>query len=156
MTRSVLPLREVIVCDTETDACYTQDDCVDVVRNHQRYDMDTEKLQDIAYNFMVGGEGNVYVGRGWDLQGAHTKHHNVASLGVALIGTFSEVPPSEAQLVALGRLVNTGVENHKVAQNYTILTHCQLRTDSYPGKALAHQLSAWPHFDSSQSTSRCT
>lgn len=149
MTRSILPIRHVIVCDTETDECHTQDKYVDVVRNQQRYDMDTYKLQDISYNFMIGGEGNVYVGRGWDLQGAHTKHNNEGSLGVALIGTFSEVGPSEAQLVALGRLVNTGVVNNKIAQNYTLMTHCQLREDSYPGKALARQMSVWPHFNNS-------
>jgi hypothetical protein len=31
------------------------------------------KWGDIAYNFMVGGDGAVYEGRGWDKQGAHSE-----------------------------------------------------------------------------------
>ncbi len=30
------------------------------------------KYCDIGYNFLIGGDGNVYEGRGWDRQGSHT------------------------------------------------------------------------------------
>lgn len=156
MTKGVLPLTRVIVCDTQTEECHIQDDCLEVVRNEQHYDMGPGKLQDIAFNFLIGGEGNVYVGRGWDLVGATTKHYNRGALGVALIGTFGEKPPSEIQLKALGRLINTGIDNDKIAPNYTIVTHCQLREDGHPGKAMANQLSVWAHFDDSFPLSRCS
>jgi len=53
---------------------------------------------DIGYNFLVGGDGNVYEGRGWDNQGAHVKGQNRASYGGAFIGDFTnELPTAEAQ-----------------------------------------------------------
>lgn len=39
----------------------------------QTYHMESRNWDDIGYNFMVGGDGDVYEGRGWDKQGAHTK-----------------------------------------------------------------------------------
>lgn len=30
---------------------------------------------------MIGEDGNVYEGRGWDTVGAHTLHHNTDGLG---------------------------------------------------------------------------
>jgi len=37
----------------------------------------------------VGGDGNVYEGRGWHQVGAHTYGFNKKSVGIALIGEFS-------------------------------------------------------------------
>jgi N-acetylmuramoyl-L-alanine amidase len=37
----------------------------------------------------VGGDGNVYEGRGWHQVGAHTYGFNKKSVGIALIGDFS-------------------------------------------------------------------
>ena len=39
--------------------------------------MDTKKFSDIGYNFLIGGNGDVYEGRGWDKQGAHTKSKKI-------------------------------------------------------------------------------
>lgn len=39
----------------------------------QTYHMESKNWDDIAYNFIVGGDGAVYEGRGWEKQGAHTK-----------------------------------------------------------------------------------
>lgn len=36
---------------------------------------------DIGYSFMVGEDGNVYEGRGWDQVGAHTYGYNTVGLG---------------------------------------------------------------------------
>lgn len=36
---------------------------------------------DIGYSFMIGEDGNVYEGRGWDEVGAHTYGYNSVGLG---------------------------------------------------------------------------
>ena len=36
---------------------------------------------DVGYSFMVGEDGNVYEGRGWDQVGAHTYGYNTVGLG---------------------------------------------------------------------------
>jgi N-acetylmuramoyl-L-alanine amidase len=38
-------------------------------------------MWDIGYNFLIGEDGNVYEGRGWDEVGDHTFGYNFASLG---------------------------------------------------------------------------
>ena len=36
---------------------------------------------DIGYTFLVGEDGNVYEGRGWDIVGAHCPWYNFRSIG---------------------------------------------------------------------------
>ena len=65
------------------------------VRNIQMFHIETRKWSDIAYNFLVGGDGLAYEGRGWDQVGAHTYGYNIKSIGIALVGTFmKELPPN--------------------------------------------------------------
>lgn len=69
----ILPVNRVIITHTATDSCETQAQCTLRVRLMQTYHMESKNWDDIGYNFMVGGDGDVYEGRGWDKQGAHTK-----------------------------------------------------------------------------------
>ena len=51
--------------------------------------MDTKHWDDIGYNFLVGEDGNVYVGRGWGARGAHSVKYNAKSIGICIIGDFT-------------------------------------------------------------------
>lgn len=51
--------------------------------------MDTKHWSDIGYNFIVGEDGNVYEGRGWGKQGAHSKNFNNKSIGICIIGDYT-------------------------------------------------------------------
>lgn len=50
--------------------------------------MDTKHWNDIGYNFLIGEDGNVYEGRGWDVKGAHSRPYNGKSIGICVIGDF--------------------------------------------------------------------
>ncbi|WP_328491195.1 peptidoglycan-binding protein [Streptomyces zaomyceticus] len=53
----------------------------------------------VGYNFVVDQAGNIYEGRGWNLQGAHCPDYNVSGIGVQIaIGGDQE--PSAAALAA--------------------------------------------------------
>jgi hypothetical protein len=39
-------------------------------------------------SFCVGGTGDVYEGRGWDVQGAHAPRYNIRSTGICVIGDY--------------------------------------------------------------------
>ena len=43
--------------------------------------MDERHWSDIGYNFLVGEDGRVYEGRGWDNEGAQAKGFNAQSVG---------------------------------------------------------------------------
>jgi N-acetylmuramoyl-L-alanine amidase len=51
--------------------------------------MDANKWNDIGYNFLVGEDGNVYEGHGWDSVGAHALSYNPKSIGICFIGDFT-------------------------------------------------------------------
>lgn len=51
--------------------------------------MDTKQWNDIGYNFLIGGDGNVYEGRGWGKHGAHSSPYNSKSIGICIIGNFT-------------------------------------------------------------------
>ncbi|MFD7764095.1 peptidoglycan-binding protein [Streptomyces microflavus] len=55
----------------------------------------------VGYNFVIDQQGNVYEGRGWDLQGAHCPGHNVTGLGVQFALGGSQEPSAKA--LAAGR-----------------------------------------------------
>jgi hypothetical protein len=59
------------------------------------------KWADVGYNFLIGGDGTVFEGRGWDVQGAHAKGHNSVSLGVAYIGDGRKPVPDAAKRAIL-------------------------------------------------------
>lgn len=50
--------------------------------------MDRRHWDDIGYNFVIGEDGAVYVGRGWDQVGTHSVNYNDKSIAIALIGNF--------------------------------------------------------------------
>jgi len=62
---------------------------------------------DIGYNYAVDPQGNIYEGRagGPYVVGAHAFCHNVGSVGIALMGNFQGLQPSEAQLRGLRLLL---------------------------------------------------
>jgi len=64
---------------------------------------------DIGYNFLVGEDGNVYEGRGWNNMGAHVRGHNRNSIGIAIIGNFGSRKPNYAALYAATQLIRCGV-----------------------------------------------
>lgn len=65
---------------------------------------------DIGYNFLIAPDGTIYEGRaGGDRAiGAHFSCRNSNTAGIALLGTFSNVPPTDAAL-ASSRILLTEV-----------------------------------------------
>lgn len=108
--------------------------------------MDSKQWDDIAYNFLIGGDGLAYEGRAWDKVGAHTKGYNAVSIGIAVIGFFNkELPPKES-LDALKSLLEKGVKDGKLANDYKLLGHRQLNGSNSPGDALFNEIKTWEHW----------
>lgn len=155
LPKNTLPIYLVVVVPTFTDECFTSSECVNIVHRSQIFDFQSLYEQDIVYNFLIGGDGNVYAGRGWDIMGDHTKAYNRGSVGIALIGSFTSSLPSDVQVKAFNWLVETGVKSHKISADYSLVHTCQLRTDGYRNQALVTYMMSWPHFNDSFPISRC-
>lgn len=140
-----IPVNRIIITHTASESCNTQADCTLQVRLIQTFH-ESRGWDDIGYNFIIGGDGAVYEGRGWNKQGAHTKGWNKGSIGVAFIGTFNKIIPPERQLKAAFQLFENGVELKKLTENYKIYAHRQLIATESPGLAFYETIKTWSHW----------
>ncbi|GBP93660.1 Peptidoglycan-recognition protein LE [Eumeta japonica] len=140
------PTPWVIIAHTAAEPCESQSECILRVRLIQNYHVESRGWYDIGYNFLVGGDGSAYYGRGWDYVGAHTKGYNNISIGISFIGTFNKEAPPQQQLDACMKLIALGVKEGKIAKDYKLLAHRQLMSTRSPGDKLYEILKTWPHF----------
>lgn len=105
-------------------------------------------MGDIAYHFLIGGNGSIYYGRGWDVEGEHTTGFNSNSLCIAMIGTFDTIAPSPKQLHTAQKLIAEGIYLQKLDKNYRLYGQRQLIDNTTsPGHRLYEILmKKWPHW----------
>ncbi|KAH8301887.1 hypothetical protein KR044_000370 [Drosophila immigrans] len=142
----VTPISHVIIHHTATEGCEREEECVYRMRVIQAFHMKSLGFTDIGYNFLVGGDGQVYVGRGWQSQGQHVKGYGAVSISIAFIGTFINVTPRKKQLWAARRLMEEGVRLHKLHADYHIYAHRQLSATESPGEKLFGLIKLWPRW----------
>lgn len=146
LTKLKLPVPYVIISHTATEFCDTQSQCTFHVRFAQTFHIESRRWSDIAYNFLVGGDGLAYVGRSWDYVGAHSFGYNNKSIGISFIGTFNAVKPPKGQLRAAQKIIEFGVKAGKIAPDYKLLGHRQISKTLSPGDALFSDIQTWPHW----------
>ncbi|XP_047991473.1 peptidoglycan recognition protein-like [Leguminivora glycinivorella] len=151
------PLKLVLVQHTVGPECHSFITCAAVVRNLQIYYLDSKHLgYDIPYNFLVGNDGRVYEGRGWNIEGAHTFGYNRCSLGVAFIGDYSEELSihsrvTELQLERFIILIEDGIGSGFLRPDYTILPAKDVRDTTSPGSNLYRALQNMNHYERTHS-----
>ncbi|XP_042240237.1 peptidoglycan-recognition protein SC2-like isoform X2 [Homarus americanus] len=139
-----LPMRGVFVHHSAMAFCETTEECVAELKIIQALHMDTNCWDDIGYSFLVGENGKVYEGRGWDRQGAHTKYYNRANYGICVMGNFEERLPNEKALTALKDIMDCGVKEGKLIEDFKMFGHRDARnTTACPGQKLYENLQTW-------------
>lgn len=64
-----------------------------------------DPFADIGYHFLIAGDGRVVEGRRAEYLGAHAGSANNGNIGVAMMGDFNKLHPTDAQVESLTRLV---------------------------------------------------
>lgn len=105
-------------------------------------------MADISYNFLIGGKGIIYHGRGWNAEGDHTAGFNSNSLCIAMIGTYDAIEPTSEILDAAQKVVAEGIRLKKLAINYRLYGQRQLIANTTsPGDKLYEILvKQWSHW----------
>jgi hypothetical protein len=102
-------LRFAIVHHTAGTNNYTRAQAPAIVKAIELYHVQGNGWNDIGYNFLVDRFGTIYEGRygGVDrnVVGAHALGFNTGSVGVAVLGTYTNIPPSQPAQAALARLL---------------------------------------------------
>ncbi|KYB28764.1 Peptidoglycan-recognition protein SC2-like Protein [Tribolium castaneum] len=137
------PTHFVIVSHTVTPTCSDFPACSQRVQSMQDYHVGNLKSPDIGYNFVIGGDGNAYVGRGWDIRNFHMDD----SIGISFIGNFLHDHLTTEMISVAKKLLDEGVKSGKLARDYKLVAHNQtFRTES-PGPNVYKEIKNWPHFD---------
>jgi N-acetylmuramoyl-L-alanine amidase len=111
---------------------------VDTTLEKLRASMQRRGYSDIPYHFVILADGSVHATRPLERMGAHCRGHNADSVGVALMGNLDKVPPTEAQVAALARLL----AELRRKWDVPIFGHGELRNTACPGKFLRAVLDA--------------
>jgi N-acetylmuramoyl-L-alanine amidase len=111
---------------------------VDATLERLRQSVQRRGYSDIPYHFVILADGSVHATRPLERMGAHCKGHNADSIGVALMGNLDRVPPTEAQVASLLRLL----ADLRRKWDVPVLGHGELRNTACPGKFLRPVLDA--------------
>ncbi|XP_012668459.1 peptidoglycan recognition protein 4 [Otolemur garnettii] len=144
--RMNLPAKYAIIIHTAGRTCNVSEECRLLARDIQSLQVDRFKLCDIGYNFLVGQDGLLYEGVGWNTQGSRTPGYNDIALGIAFMGTFTGSPPNAAALEAAQALIQCAVVKGYLAPDYLLVGHSDVTSTLSPGQALYNIISTWPHF----------
>ncbi|XP_075721762.1 peptidoglycan-recognition protein SC1a [Rhipicephalus microplus] len=136
----------VFIHHTTGAQCKDQRSCSRLVRSHQNHHMNANRWSDIGYNFLVGGDGRIYVGRGFGREGAHTRGYNKVGIAISFVGDFSRTRPSPSMLRAAERLIACGVKQGKIDKRYSLHGHRDANCTTCPGNLLYAIIKKWAHF----------
>ncbi|CAF4837573.1 unnamed protein product, partial [Rotaria sp. Silwood1] len=124
--------------------CYADDECIQRVQAIQDLHQNGQGWVDIGYHFLVGENGKVYEGKGWNCQAAHSSGWNNDAYDVSsskmtydlneknslfficIIGDFKTSFPSEKALEATRLWIDCGIER---GHNGNVLFTCFLYFD---------------------------
>ncbi|CAL1276469.1 unnamed protein product, partial [Larinioides sclopetarius] len=101
---------------------------------------------DIGHNFLIGDDGRVYVGRGWNKMGQFSHDFNEKSLSIAFIGNFFNIPPGPMALSAARNLIECAVIKDYLMENYTLHMHEDIECTTNPAPSLKRKIQEWPHY----------
>ncbi len=101
-------IKQVHVHHTASSNRYRRRDVPALIRGMYRYHTKYLGWSDIGYNFLVDRFGRIWTGRAGGasrpVRGAHTLGFNATSTGIAVIGNFDLVRPSDDVLDAVARV----------------------------------------------------
>jgi N-acetylmuramoyl-L-alanine amidase len=143
-----------IVHHTVNSNAYGPGDSVGIMRGIWAYHVQSLGYCDIAYNFIIDNYGTPFEGRlgGIDqpVIGAHSLGANTGTTGIAMLGTFSSVTPSNGALGTLENLIRWKLYIHGANPfddpAADILAHRDVYSTECPGDALYSYLPYTRHY----------
>ncbi|XP_077186105.1 N-acetylmuramoyl-L-alanine amidase [Paroedura picta] len=148
-TQLQLPLSFVYIHHTHRPRkpCRTFPECAADMRSMQHFHQVVRGWDDIGYSFVVGGDGYIYQGRGWQWVGAHTLGHNSKGYGVSFIGDYMEVLPDGFALeLVKDNFLQCAARGSRLKANYTVYGHRQVVPTLCPGDRLFQEIKTWTGF----------
>ncbi|CAH2034861.1 unnamed protein product, partial [Iphiclides podalirius] len=142
-----LPLPYVIICHTAANYCNQRYSCIEqmliIQQDHLR-----RGLYDIGSNFLVGGNGLVFEGRGANVFGAMITSWNVKSISITFMGNYMTDETVQEQFDNVNVLLEVLVKEGVLQPDYTLYGHCQVSPDTFsPGQHVIRRLDNFAHWN---------
>ncbi|KAL1517474.1 hypothetical protein ABEB36_001237 [Hypothenemus hampei] len=103
-------------------------------------------LSDIAYNFLIGGDGNIYIGRG----GTVANEDMPDAIDVAYIGNyFAPFDQVSEKMNEAGIRLCAWLQKIKwIQQDFIVVAHNQTQANiDSPGENVYKKIIIWPNYD---------
>nr|XP_022903162.1 peptidoglycan-recognition protein SC1a-like isoform X2 [Onthophagus taurus] len=136
-------VRWVIISHTVTSQCKTFGECSKLMRAMQDMHVN-DGSPNIGYNFVIGGDANVYEGRGWFAQNFHIFDKN--SLAISFIGNYVYDEVTNNMIDVFIKMLDLGVELKVLHPNYRLIAHNQTLVTLSPGANIYKLLKKMSNF----------
>lgn len=137
------PVSMVIIKHTGGGTCFDFQTCAGKVQTIQGANI-ADGFDDIYCNFLIGGDGNIYVGRGWDVRNAHRD----STIDIVYMGNFDVDVFTETMSEAGQLLIEDGAKKNKISLDYKVVCHNQTAGQRSPGQNVFKEVVKWKHYDS--------
>lgn len=141
------PVTVLFIHHTDMQSCHTLEECNTEMRIIQNFHMDVRGWNDIAYNYLIGEDGRVYEGRGWNEVGSHTLGWNDVSIAFSVMGNYTAHIPNTAAIAAIFGLMDCAMTLNKLTSDFKMFGHRDVRPTSCPGEAFYQLIRTWKHYD---------
>lgn len=133
----------IVSCDRK-QFCNSSESCISAVKMLQKNHQSLKRVADIGYNFMIGGDGKIYVGTGWDFRNFLRK----TSIGINFLGHFVYDELTEEMIDAFQELVTQGLQLNKISNDYKLVGENQTDPHMYlsPGPNIVRLMKNWSHY----------
>lgn len=143
-----LPVKKVVIGHSAGTYCSTMYQCIKVVYAIQEGHL--RIYDDIGPNFLVGGKGLLFEGRGANLVGVMVRNYNSKIISIMFLGDYNNDYPDDEQINHVSQLLQILVHERVLTTDYEVLGHCQISQTISPGKYLRNRLKDFKHFNASQ------
>lgn len=143
------PIKGTIVGQTDDrESCFTKEDCIAKIKSIRAR---SSHLNDIPWNFLVGGDGRVYEGRGYRYEGEHTSSgdssdYNDVGIGIGFIGNFSVNAVPTQMMEGLKYFIRKSIEDSNIRFDSLIFFQDQLIYKQEPANELENALKSLGNF----------
>ncbi|XP_070500515.1 peptidoglycan recognition protein 3-like [Chironomus tepperi] len=132
------PIKRIIIGHTSGESCFNKLDCSKIIKSIQTKD---PNLDDIPYNFLIGGDGMIYEGRGFNYEGQHSMNldgtdYNSIGICIAFIGVYQADAPNASQLNLIELFLKTFIDLEIIDKDYIIVSQDDLVDNPVPATEL--------------------
>ncbi|XP_021698846.1 peptidoglycan-recognition protein 3 isoform X2 [Aedes aegypti] len=138
--------QNVIILHTRSETCHDQAACIQLVQKLQN-DAWSQNGTHIPYNFLVGGDGKTYEGRGWKSQHGFPNLPGINdTIVVGMIGTFNDQRPENVMYAETKALITESIRRFCLSPNYRLFGVIDDSIQNNDAAGLYAEIKEWRHW----------